>query len=216
MEKMSDKSMESNYFKYVLWLAIFTIVYNIAEGLASMWLGAEEETLALFGFGVDSFIEVVSGLGILQMVLRIWKHPQQERGHFEVKALRITGIGFYVLAIGLALGAGVNLYQRHKPETTLGGILISILSILAMVWLYKTKTAFGRKLNSEPILADGRCTLVCIYMSIILLVSSVIFELSGIGWIDAIGSLGLAWFSFTEGKEAFEKAKGKAYSCCHT
>jgi hypothetical protein len=53
-------------------------------------------------------------------------------------------------------------------------------------------------------------------MSIILLVSSVIFELSGIGWIDAIGSLGLAWFSFTEGKEAFEKAKGKAYSCCHT
>jgi hypothetical protein len=116
MEKMSDKSMESNYFKYVLWLAIFTIVYNIAEGLASMWLGAEEETLALFGFGVDSFIEVVSGLGILQMVLRIWKHPQQERGHFEVKALRITGIGFYVLAIGLALGAGVNLYRKTQAR----------------------------------------------------------------------------------------------------
>ena len=93
------------------------------------------------------------------------------------------------------------------------GAFISGISIVVMFFLYRSKIYFGKKLNSEPVIADGRCTLVCIYMSIVLLVSSVIYEITGIGWIDSIGALGLAWFSFKEGKEAFEKAKGKQYSC---
>jgi len=64
----------------------------------------------------------------------------------------------------------------------------------------------GRKLNAEPVIADARCTLVCIYMSVVLLVSSVIYELTGFGWVDTLGAIGLAWFSFSEGREAFEKA----------
>ena len=71
----------------------------------STYFGAQEETLTLFGFGVDSFIEVMSGMGILAMVIRIRKHPDAPRSQFERTALRITGTAFYILAAGLGISA---------------------------------------------------------------------------------------------------------------
>lgn len=205
--------MESRYYKKVLILAIFTIVYNLAEGVISIILGVQDETLALFGFGVDSFIEVISGLGILQMVIRIGKNPGSSRTRFEITALRITGSSFFILTAGLLAGAAINLFKGHKPESTFWGIVISGISIMVMFWLYRSKIHYGKKLNSEPVIADGKCTLVCLYMSVVLLFSSAIYELTGFGWVDTIGALGLAWFSFNEGREAFEKARGKE-NCC--
>ena len=205
--------MESRYYKKVLLLAIFTIVYNLAEGVISIILGVQDETLALFGFGVDSFIEVISGLGILQMVIRIGKNPGSSRTRFEITALRITGSSFFILTAGLLAGAAINLFKGHKPESTFWGVVISGISILVMFWLYRSKIHYGKKLNSEPVIADGKCTLVCLYMSVVLLFSSAIYELTGFGWVDTIGALGLAWFSFNEGREAFEKARGKE-NCC--
>jgi divalent metal cation (Fe/Co/Zn/Cd) transporter len=205
-------STERRYFSMVFYLALFTIIYNFAEGLISVWLGMADESLALFGFGADSFVEVISGAGILQMVVRIRNNPASSRGAFERRALRITGIAFYLLAAGLMAGAVVNFVKGHKPETTLWGVIISLISLAVMFWLYRSKINYGRKLNAEPVIADGRCTLVCIYMSLVLLASSLVYELTGIGWIDTIGALGLAWFSFSEGREAFEKAAGK--ECC--
>ncbi|MBN1791121.1 MAG: cation transporter [Bacteroidales bacterium] len=205
--------MEDKYYKRVYWLAIFTIGYNLVEGILSVLFGIQDETLALLGFGIDSFVEVISGIGILQMVIRIKNIPGSSRSLFEKKALRITGGAFYLLAVGLMAGAVVNILQGHKPETTLWGVIISIVSLLVMYWLYRSKIYYGKKLNAEPVIADGRCTLVCIYMSVILLISSFIYELTGFGWIDTIGALGLAWLSFTEGREAFEKAAGRECGC---
>jgi len=206
--------MESRYFRWIYWLAWFTIVYNFLEGVVSVWLGLEDETLALFGFGADSFVEVISGLGILQMVIRIRKHPDSSRSGFEKRALRITGFAFYLLTIGLITGAVVNMISGHKPETTFWGVIISIVSLAVMYWLYRAKIRYGKLLKAEPVIADGKCTLVCIYMSLILLVSSVVYAITGFGWIDTIGALGLAWFSFSEGREAFEKAAGKECDEC--
>jgi divalent metal cation (Fe/Co/Zn/Cd) transporter len=207
--------MENKAYLKVIYLAWFTILYNIVEGVVSIIMGINDETLALFGFGADSFIEVISGIGILQMAIRIRNNPRSEKTGFEITALKITGWGFYVLAAGLVVTSALNIYTNHKPETTFWGIIISIVSIVVMYWLYKSKLHLGNKLNSEPVIADGRCTLVCIYMSVILLFSSVVYELTGFGWIDTLGALGLAWFSFKEGREAFEKAEGKECSCGH-
>src|SRR5215510_10566241 len=93
----------NNYWKYALWLALFTIFYNLAEGLISVFFGLSDETLTLFGFGIDSFIEVLSGIGILAMVLRIRQHPDTPRSQFEKTALRVTGTSFYLLAVGLGI-----------------------------------------------------------------------------------------------------------------
>ncbi|WP_422082172.1 hypothetical protein [Ulvibacterium sp.] len=72
----------------------------------------------------------------------------------------------------------------------------------------------GNKLGSAPILADAKCTLVCIYMSIILLVSSGIYELFAVAYMDSIGTLGLSYFAFKEGMECFEKTKSNKNCCC--
>ena len=214
----TETSYYTRYWNYALWLAVFTILYNLAEGLISIFFGLSDETLTLFGFGVDSFIEVMSGIGILAMVLRIRQNPDTDRSSFEKTALRITGTSFYILAVGLAMTAGYNTIIGHKPETTLPGLVISVISIGMMWALVASKRKVGRTLQSMPILADANCTLVCIYMSVVLLVSSLIYELTGFGFIDSLGAIGLIYFSYNEGKEAFEKAAGMECSCedgCH-
>jgi len=207
------QSATNKYWTYALWLALFTIFYNLAEGLISIFFGISDETLTLFGFGVDSFIEVMSGIGILAMVLRIRQNPGTPRSQFEKTALRVTGTSFYLLAIGLGATAIYNLFTAHKPTTTLRGLTISIVSIIVMWVLVMGKRRVGRTLDSSPILADANCTMVCIYMSVVLLASSLIYQLTGLGFIDSIGALGLIYFSYSEGKESFEKAEGLE-DCC--
>lgn len=206
---------DATLYKRAYFLSIFTIVYNIIEGLISVALGYADETLALFGFGVDSFIEVMSGLGIAVMIARIKNNPGSEKTQFEIKALKVTGTAFYILSIGLIAGIVINIITQHKPETTLWGVVISIVSIAVMYWLMTAKRLTGEKLESQPIISDSNCTKVCVYMSIVLLISSLIYELTGFAYADAIGAAGLTWFSISEGKEAFEKAKGKECSCEH-
>lgn len=210
---------ETKLYDRAYQLSLFTIFYNLVEGVVSMLLGYQDETLALFGFGVDSFIEVLSGIGIAIMIGRIRQNPKSNKSEFEVKALKVTGTAFYLLSLGLLAGIIANIATGHKPETTLWGAVISLVSILVMVWLVNAKRKVGKDLGSEPILADANCTKVCVYMSVVLLVSSVLYELTGFAYADVIGAAGLIYFSFTEGKEAFEKAKGKACSCgggdCH-
>jgi divalent metal cation (Fe/Co/Zn/Cd) transporter len=147
------------------------------------------------------------------MVLRIRQNPETPRSGFEKTALRITGTAFYVLSIGLALTAIFNLATGHKPETTLAGIIISLVSI-AMMWaLVAAKRKVGRALDSAPILADANCTMVCIYMSVVLLAASLIYQITDFGFADSLGALGLIYFSYSEGKEAFEKAAGLECDC---
>ncbi|MBO0322079.1 cation transporter [Muricauda sp. CAU 1633] len=202
------------FYRIAFALALFTIVYNVLEGLISTYLGFEDESLALFGFGADSFIEVISGLGIAHMIVRIQKNPNSNRDNFERTALKITGFAFYALVIALVTTSIYNIYTGHKPLTTFWGVVISIISILVMWALVLGKRKVGKKLDSAPILADANCTMVCVYMSIILLISSGIYELWGIGYIDSLGTLGLAYFAFNEGKECFEKANSDKYCGC--
>jgi divalent metal cation (Fe/Co/Zn/Cd) transporter len=203
----------SSLYKKAYQLSLFTIFYNIVEGLVSMILGYKDETLTLFGFGIDSFIEVMSGFGIVVMILRIQRNPESSKNEFEIKALNITGTAFYLLSAGLLVGIIINLIKNHKPETTFWGIIISLISIIVMVWLMYAKSIVGKKLESQPIISDSNCTKVCVYMSVVLLVSSLIYELTGFAYADAIGAAGLMYFSLSEGKEAFENAKSKRCSC---
>jgi divalent metal cation (Fe/Co/Zn/Cd) transporter len=204
---------EQKLYKQAYQLSLFTIFYNIIEGIASVFLGFEDETLALFGFGVDSFIEVISGIGIAVMILRMRRNPDSPKSTFETTALKITGTAFYILSAGLLTGIIINLVNRHKPETTVWGVIISLISIAVMVWLMYAKKKVGKKLNSEPVIADSNCTKVCVYMSLVLLASSLIYELTGFAYADVIGAAGLIYFSLSEGREAFEKAKGKECNC---
>ena len=205
---------QKRLYRIALALAVFTIVYNLVEGLIATWFGYHDESVTLFGFGVDSFIELISGLGIAHMVVRMQMEPTANRDPFERTALRITGVAFYILVVGLILTAAYNIWTGHKPLTTFWGVIISAISILVMIVLIYWKTNVGKQLHSEAMLADAECTRVCIYMSVILLISSGFYELTHIAYIDAIGTLGLAYFSFKEGRECFEKAKSDTFCAC--
>ena len=194
-------------------LSIITILYNIIEGIISIIFGAKDETLTLLGFGLDSFVEVISGIGIFHMTLRMKKGKITEKDKFEQQALMITGISFLLLFSGLITGSIVNLINKNKPDTTIAGIIISIISILTMFILYKSKISIGKKLKSDAIISDAKCTITCFYLSIILLGSSIIYEVFKIGYIDIIGSLGIAYFSLMEGIEAIKKSKSKKITC---
>ena len=201
-------------YKIAFVLAVFTILYNIAEGLISMYFGFKDESLTLFGFGADSFIEVFSGLGIAHMVLRIQRQPTSNRDNFERTALTITGYSFYALVIGLLGTSMYNIWIGRTPETTLWGVIISLLSITVMWALVHGKSKVGRRLNSDAILADAECTKVCISMSVILLISSGVYELTKFAFVDIMGTLGLAYLSFKEGRECFEKVKKNSHCSC--
>jgi divalent metal cation (Fe/Co/Zn/Cd) transporter len=204
---------EQKLYNTAFQLSLFTILYNIVEGIISMLVGIEDETLSLFGFGADSFIEVISGIGIAAMIIRIRRNPQSPKSKFEINALRITGTSFFLLSAGLLAGIVFNIVNRNKPETTIWGVVISLVSITVMIWLMLTKRNVGRKLKSDAIIADANCTKVCVYMSLVLLISSLIYEFTGFAYADAIGAAGLVYFSISEGKEAFEKARGKECEC---
>ena len=204
--------VKQNLYKRASLLAQITVFYNLIEGLVSVFFGAEDETLSLLGFGIDSFVEVMSGIGIWYMVRRIRNDPEAHPGKFEKTALQITGISFYILAAGLTVTAGINIYRGHRPETTFWGIVIALISIFTMWALIHFKVKVGRQLNSDAILEDANCTKTCLYLSLILLLASVGYEITRIGGIDSIGAVLIAIFSFREGREAFEKSRGE--SCC--
>lgn len=221
MEIPTDSSIEPeqsriSLYKRAILLAQITIFYNLFEGIVSLYFGMADETLSLFGFGVDSFVEVISGIGIWNMVRQMKHNPDANASPFEEKALRITGTAFFILAAGLIITAGINLFQGHRPETTFWGIVIALISIFTMWALIHFKVKVGRQLNSNAILEDANCTKACLYLSFTLLLASVGFELTGIGGIDSIGAILIAIFAFREGRESFEKARGESCHCDHS
>jgi divalent metal cation (Fe/Co/Zn/Cd) transporter len=203
----------NRFLNRALILGLITVVYNIIEGVVSVFFGAKDSTLALLGFGVDSFVEVISAIGIVHMILRMKYSKVNARDKFEKTALIINGSAFYLLTAGLITGSVLNIINSIKPSTTVAGIIISVISIGTMYYLMNAKIKVGKELNSGAILADAECTRTCFYLSFILLLSSGLYEIFRIGYFDILGSLGIAYYAFKEGRESFEKSRSEDLSC---
>ncbi len=211
--KLMNKNI-SRLFQTAFILSMATIIIALAEAFFSTYFGFKDESLTLFGFGVGSFIEVISAVGVAYMIYRIQRNAESKRSQFEKTALKITGGGFYILVAGLLISAVYNIYIRHVPASTLSGIIISLISIVLMLLLYFFKMKVGRRLGSDAIIADAECTKVCIYMSGILLISSGVYYLTKFIYTDSIGTILLAYLSYKEGKECFEKAVSEKHCSC--
>ena len=197
-------------------LSIVSVLYTILEGLVSTLFGAAEESLSLFGFGLDSFAEVSSAVGVGIMTWRLWHRPSSSRFRAEGTALRVTGISFFLISLALFVSGLSDLVSNHAPVTALPGILISVISICATLLLVLLKLKVGNALKSDAILADARCGMFCISMSVVVLVSSLLYALWGLRCADGIGAIVLAFLSFREGRGTWRSAKssGTASCCC--
>jgi divalent metal cation (Fe/Co/Zn/Cd) transporter len=204
----------ASLYSRAIHLALFTIGYNLIEGLVSVFFGLEDGTVALFGFGLDSFVEVISGVGIWHMMRRLRASVDGDGAdEFEKTALRVTGAAFYLLAAGLVVTAVVNVLGSQAPTTTFWGIVVSGVSIVTMWLLIRLKMSVGRTLGSAAIIADANCTRACLALSFVLLASSLGYEATGIRHIDTLGALVIAVLSWREGRESFEKSRGGGCGC---
>lgn len=199
-------------------LALVTILYNLLEGAVSMGFGASDDSVALFGFGADSFIEVGSAALVLWR-LQAGLGRAVPRVHRERLATRGIGILFLLLSAGTAVGAVVQLLTHRHPETTLPGVIISIASLAFMAWLWRAKKRAATALDSRAMEGDAACSLACIQLSGVLFLGSVLFILWPVlWWIDALAALVLSGFIAKEGIQGIRAASKPDFSggCgCH-
>ncbi len=212
----ATQSSRSDAIKAVIWLSWFTIIYNVVEGVVSIFFGVEEVSVSLFGFGVDSFIEVFSAFIVL------WRFKKEEL-HLpglslarEKTASSLIGGLFVLLAISTAIFSALHLVEKKHPDTTLPGAIISILSLSFMFFLWSRKRKLGQELQSSTVLSDAACSLACIKLSVILLLGSgLFFFLPSLWWADSVAALLMSYFIYKEGREIRKSAQdGNGHSCC--
>ncbi|MCM2304195.1 MAG: cation transporter [Elusimicrobia bacterium] len=181
-------------------LSWFTIAYNLIEGAVSIYFGIADDSIALAGFGADSFIEVFSA------ALVLWRFRAEEGAgkglpvERERRATLGIGVLFVLLAAGTAAGALAQLRAGGRPETTLPGLVISAASLSFMFYLWRAKLAVARALDSCTVLKDADCSLACITLSGVLLAGSAVFLAApGLWWADSAAALVLALLIAREG-----------------
>jgi divalent metal cation (Fe/Co/Zn/Cd) transporter len=200
-----------------LLLAMLTIAWNVVEGVFAMGFGFAEESLALFGFGVDSFVEV----GAAVMVL--WR-LRGESGlgtalarDREKTATMVIGGLLLALGVGVAVGSVIELATGGHPDSTVPGVIVSGLSIALMLFLWRAKRSVALALDSRTLLADAACSRSCLQLSVILLAGSLLYAVfPALWWADSAAAIALAVLIGREGWESIQAARKPDFTggCC--
>ena len=199
-----EKSALSDKFRLGLLLSYFTVGYNILEGIVSIVIGSLTGSVALVGFGLDSFIESLSGSVMIWRLSKHGKISEEEEERVEAKAANLVGATFFILAAYILFESVKKLMSGEAPEASLAGIVIAILSLLIMPSLAYYKNKVGKEIGSHSLVSDSKQTLVCVMMSVALLVGLGANYLFGIWWLDPIAGLIFVVILCKEGYEAIK------------
>jgi divalent metal cation (Fe/Co/Zn/Cd) transporter len=162
----------------------------------------------LVGFGLDSYIEVASGL---VLIWRLRKHgfdDEEEEEAAEKRAILFVGATFFLLAMYVLYESGKKLYFQERPEESLVGIILAIVSLIVMPFLALYKKKVASEINSRALRADALETLACSYLSLTLLLGLGANALLGWWWADPVAALAMVYFLVKEGWEAIEEGRG--------
>lgn len=184
-------------------LAAASVGYNGIEAVIAISAGLVAGSVALVGFGLDSVVEVSSGL----IVLWLFRHPVPESR--ERVAQRLMGLSFFALAAYVSVESLRALLGGHVPETSPVGIALASTSLVVMPFLSWAQRRTGRALGSGAVVADSTQTLLCTYLSAVLLVGLVLNATLGWHWADPIAGLVIAGVALKEGRDAW-----RGESCC--
>lgn len=203
-EIYKDRSVLS---KKALYLSYFTVGYNLLEGIVSVLAGQLAGSIALLGFGLDSFVECLSG-GI--MIWRFRKHSElshDEEEKIEAKATKIVAYTFFVLAAYVLFESLKKLFYREITEPSLIGIIIAIASIIVMPTLFLLKYRIGKSIASSSLVADSKQTLACVFLSFALLIGLGLNYSYGIWWADPVVGLLIVAYLIREGYNTLKEEK---------
>jgi divalent metal cation (Fe/Co/Zn/Cd) transporter len=178
-------------------LAYATAGYNLLEGIVAVAAGAAASSAALLGFGLDSFIEVSSALVV------IWQFRSRMPETRERLALRLIAVSFFALAVWISFDAVRHLVGAEEVEVSPVGIGVAAVSVVVMPLLVWAKRRTGRELGSATVMADSVQTLLCTYLSGVLLVGLVLNAALGWTWADPVAALIIAGVAVREGIQAW-------------
>lgn len=185
-------------------LEYLTVGWNLVEGVVSMIAALAAGSVALFGFGFDSFIETLSGL-ILIWRLRAEAHAKDSVAiqRLDERAHKLVGLSLFLLGLYITYDAVKTLIAQERPEPSLWGIGITSLSLMVMLWLAREKRRMAYALDSRALEADAFQTTACFWLSLITLIGISLNAIWGWWWADPIAALGMTWFLIREGREAW-------------
>ena len=175
----------------------FTITYNLIEGIVALSAGAAASSAALIGFGLDSFIEVLSAVAVA------WQFTRKDPERWEKPTVRAIGIAFFALAAYVTVDAILALVGVEPVEHSPLGIAIAVASLVVMPALAWFQFRTGRELGSKSVQADAKQLLLCIYLSGTVLIGLLLNSLFGWWWADSIAALVVAFLAAREGIEAW-------------
>lgn len=184
-------------------LAGASVAYNLIEAAIAVTAGLLAGSVALVGFGLDSLVEVSSGLIVL------WQFRHRLPESRERTALRLMALSFFALAAYITFESGRALLTGHEPDTSRVGIGLAAVSLAVMPFLSWAQRRTGRALGSGAVVADSTQTLLCTYLSAVLLVGLVLNATLGWSWADPAAGLLIAAVALREGREAW-----RGDDCC--
>jgi divalent metal cation (Fe/Co/Zn/Cd) transporter len=184
-------------------LVAATISYNVAEAVVAISAGIGASSAALVGFGLDSTIEVASAIAVA------WQFSSPDHEARERTALRIIAVSFFALATYVGIDAVRSLTGAGEAQPSTPGLILAALSLAVMPGLSWAQRRAGRELGSASAVADSKQTLLCTYLSAVLLVGLGVNSLWGWSWADPIAALVIAAVALREGRQAW-----RGDSCC--
>ena len=170
-----------------LWLNWFGLIYNTLEGAVAVTAGLLAGSVALVGFGIDSGIEVSASLAAQWRLRADLDHERRER--VERITLRIVGVSFLALAAYVTIDSALSLWRRERPDESKVGIALAAVSVVVMPWLVRQKRRVAASLGSRSLHAEANQTLMCTYLSAILLGGLLLNALLGWWWADPVAAL---------------------------
>jgi divalent metal cation (Fe/Co/Zn/Cd) transporter len=185
-------------------LEYLTVGWNVIEGLVSVAAAVAAGSVALLGFGMDSFVETTSGL-VLIWRLRAERHAREPEDieRLDRRAHKLVALSLLLLAAYVAFDATKALITRDKPQPTMAGMAITSLSLAVMWWLARAKRRTARGLASRALEADSFQTTACFWLSLITLAGIGLNAALGWWWADPVAALGMTYFLVSEGREAW-------------
>ena len=193
-----------------LGLTLLTVSWNVVEGVVAVAAAMASGSVALLGFGVDSFVESTSGGVMLWRLLAERRATSAEAvERLDRRAHQLIGLSLFLLAGFIALDAITTLRGREEVEPSVVGLLLTGLSLVVMVWLARAKRRMAVALGSRAMEADAFQTTACWWLSLITLVGIGLNAILGWWWADPVTALGMAFFLVKEGREAW-----KGDECC--
>lgn len=194
---MATSTRRAALARRIRFLVAATITYNVIEAVVALVEGTRVSSAALIGFGLDSVVEIASAAAVA------WQFSTRDPETREKAALRFIAFSFFALAAYVTVDAVLALTGRGEAEPSLIGIVVAALSLAIMPALSLAQRGAGREFGSASAVADSKQTLLCTYLSAILLAGLALNGLLGWSWADPIAALGIAAIAIREGVNAW-------------